>query len=75
VITISSFVRLSVLVVLLAHTTFLGIAQTDSIPKGQIVERIEALNDSSQSYALYLPSNYTPDLLLLPKYHPQKISS
>jgi hypothetical protein len=38
VIIISSFVRLGVLVVLLAH----AIAQTDSIPKGQVVERIEA---------------------------------
>jgi predicted esterase len=57
----SSFVRLSVVVVLLAHSTALAIPQTDSIPKGQIVERIEALNDSSQSYALYLPSNYTPE--------------
>ena len=38
-----------------------AIARTESIPKGQIVERIEALNDSSQSYALYLPSNYTPN--------------
>jgi poly(3-hydroxybutyrate) depolymerase len=56
---ISSFVRLSVIVVLLAHSA--THAQTDSIPKGQVVERIEALNDSSQSYALYLPSNYTPD--------------
>jgi predicted esterase len=36
-------------------------AQTDSIPGGQVVERVEALNDSSQSYALYLPSNYTPN--------------
>src|SRR2546426_12116081 len=35
--------------------------QTNAIPKGQIVERMECLNDSSQSYALYLPSNYTPD--------------
>ena len=51
---ISSF--LSVMVVLFAHSTAL-----DSIPRGQIVERVEALNDSSQSYALYLPSNYTPD--------------
>jgi predicted esterase len=57
---ISSFVRLSVMVVLLAHST-LAITQTDSIPRGQIVERLEALSDSSQSYALYLPSNYTPD--------------
>src|SRR5690349_9997388 len=59
VIIISSFVRLSVMVVLLTHSA--AHAQTDSIPRGQIVERIEALNDSSQSYALYLPSNYTPD--------------
>ena len=54
----SSFVRLSV-IVLLAHSA--AHAQTASIPRGQIVERVEALNDSSQSYALYLPSNYTPD--------------
>jgi len=46
-------------VVLLAHSA--SHTQTDSIPRGQIVDRIEALNDSSQSYALYLPSNYTPD--------------
>ena len=55
----TSCVRLSVMVVLLAHSA--AYAQIDSIPKGQIVERIEALNDSTQSYALYLPSNYTPD--------------
>jgi len=58
---LSSYVRLSVLVVLIAHSTVHAIAQTDSIPRGQVVERIAALNDSSQSYALYLPSNYTPD--------------
>ena len=55
----SSFVRLSVMVVLLACSA--AHAQTESIPRGQIVERVEALNDSSQSYALYLPSNYTPN--------------
>jgi predicted esterase len=59
VIIISSSVRLSVLFLLLAHST--AHVQTESIPRGQIVERIEALNDSSQSYALYLPSNYTPN--------------
>jgi predicted esterase len=58
---ISSCARLSVMVVLFAHTTALAITQTDPIPRGQIVDRIEALNDSSQSYALYVPSNYTPD--------------
>src|SRR6185503_20157925 len=51
--------RWSVMVVLLAHSA--AHAQTHSIPRGQIVERVEALNDSSQSYTLYLPSNYTPD--------------
>lgn len=56
---ISSFVRLSLIGVLLVHSV--AHAQTPSIPKGQIVERVEALGDSSQSYALYLPSNYTPD--------------
>ena len=47
------------MVVLLAHS--IAHAQTESIPRGQIVDRVEALNESSQSYALYLPSNYTPD--------------
>ena len=49
------------MVLLLVHSTAYAIPQTDSIPKGQLVERIEALNGSSQTYALYLPSNYTPD--------------
>ena len=57
----SSFVRLSVMVVLLAHSTAHAITQTESIPRGQVVERIDALSDSSRSYALYLPSNYTPN--------------
>jgi len=54
----TSFVRLSVVIALLAHSA-LAIAQSDSIPKGQLVDKIVALDDSSQSYALYLPSNYT----------------
>lgn len=58
---ISSFVRWGVMVVLLAHSTAHAITQSDSIPRGQIVDRIEALSASSQTYALYLPSNYTPD--------------
>ena len=58
---IFSFVRWSVMVVLLAHSTAHASTQTDSIPRGEVVERIEALNDSSETYALYLPSNYTRD--------------
>src|SRR4051812_43427975 len=58
---ISSLVRLTVMVVLLAHSAAYAIAQDESIPKGQVVEGIEALSDSSETYALYLPSTYTPD--------------
>jgi len=57
----SSLVRLTAIAILLAHSIALAVTQADSIPKGQIVDRIEASNDSSQSYALYLPSNYTPN--------------
>lgn len=35
--------------------------QTPQLPKGQIVEKVVCLNDPNQSYALYLPSNYSPD--------------
>ena len=46
---VSSCVRLTVMVVLLTNATAHAIAQTELIPQGQVVERIEALNDSSQS--------------------------
>jgi len=35
-------------------------SQTSDIPKGQIVDKVVCLHDATQSYALYLPSNYTP---------------
>ncbi len=30
------------------------------LPRGQIVDNVQCLADAEQSYALYLPSNYTP---------------
>ena len=30
------------------------------LPRGQLIERVAARRDPSQTYALYLPSNYTP---------------
>lgn len=39
-------------------------AQTDktiSFPQGEIVEKVRVKSDQTQSYALYLPRNYTPD--------------
>jgi predicted esterase len=35
-------------------------AQTPPTPKGEIVDKVQCANDATQSYALYLPSNYTP---------------
>jgi predicted esterase len=43
-----------------AHSHSLTSSQTAEIPKGQIVEKLVCLNDATQSYALYLPANYTP---------------
>jgi predicted esterase len=44
-----------------AHSNSLKSSQTPEIPKGQLVERVVCLNDQNQSYALYLPSSYSPD--------------
>src|ERR1041384_4956379 len=35
--------------------------QAAEIPKGRIVEGVSCIEDASQTYALYLPSNYSPD--------------
>jgi len=43
-----------------ARATPKQLDQTDSIAKGQIQKSISCLENTSQSYALYLPSNYTP---------------
>jgi len=34
--------------------------QASEIPKGRIVDQVVCLHDATQSYALYLPSSYTP---------------
>ena len=38
-----------------------SIWQTTGLPKGQLIERVVCVNNPDQSYALYLPSNYSPD--------------
>ncbi|MCA1626778.1 MAG: hypothetical protein LC742_02275, partial [Acidobacteria bacterium] len=35
-------------------------ARAESLPAGKVVEKVMTLADAGQSYALYLPSNYTP---------------
>lgn len=39
----------------------LSAGQTPEIPKGQIVEKLVCASDLDQSYALYLPSNYSSE--------------
>jgi dienelactone hydrolase len=36
-------------------------AQTESLPKAQIIEKVVCKSDASQSYALYLPSSYAAE--------------
>ncbi len=35
----------------------------DGFPRGEVVEKVTARQEPAQSYALYLPSNYSPDRL------------
>jgi poly(3-hydroxybutyrate) depolymerase len=42
------------------------------LPRGQIVDQVKCVGDPTQTYALYLPSNYSPDRpwSLLVGFHP-----
>ena len=63
--------RLAGLWVLLTLLTA-GTAGAQDLPRGQVVADVRCLADVSQGYALYLPSNYTPDRQwpLLMGFHP-----
>jgi dienelactone hydrolase len=37
------------------------VALADDLPKGQIIDEVKCAADASETYALYLPSNYSPD--------------
>ena len=49
-----------VLLVLTATTRAFA-TQNDELPRGQLVESVTSKADPQQTYALYLPSRYTPD--------------
>jgi hypothetical protein len=51
----------SLVVVLLAITPCLFGQAAPSLPVGLVVDSIPCENDSSQTYALYLPSHYTQE--------------
>ncbi len=40
-----------------------GVAQHESFPVGEVVPEVVTLTDADQKYALYLPSDYDPDML------------
>jgi hypothetical protein len=42
------------------------------LPRGEVVDEVRCAGDPAQSYALYLPSNYSPDRMwsLLVAFHP-----
>jgi poly(3-hydroxybutyrate) depolymerase len=47
-------------------------AQADSIPRGEVIDAVKCASDPAQSYALYLPSSYSPErpAPLLVGFHP-----
>lgn len=50
--------------ILLLLASTIGAAQTnskDDLPRGAVIEKVVCQKDNAQSYALYLPSNYTPE--------------
>ena len=38
-----------------------GAAVAQDLPRGQIVDGVKCASDAAQTYALYLPSNYSAD--------------
>jgi hypothetical protein len=40
---------------------FAACAAQEALPRGELIERVRCLDDSGQSYALYLPSIYSPE--------------
>jgi len=45
---------------LIAGSCALALAQEAGLPPGQVIEKVTCYVDPAESYALYLPSNYTP---------------
>jgi dienelactone hydrolase len=40
---------------------FRALAHAQALPEGQVINKVLCLKNANQSYALYLPSNYSPD--------------
>ena len=46
---------------LVLMAAFLAAAPDSDLPRGEIIAHVACAKDATQSYALYLPSNYTSD--------------
>lgn len=49
------------LLVLLSFCPAVCRARADELPRGEVVAKVISRSDAAQSYALYLPSNYSPN--------------
>lgn len=47
-------------VLIIAGSCALGFAQDAGLPPGRVIEKVACYGDPAESYALYLPSHYTP---------------
>jgi len=54
-----STLLLALLLAALVASAFVWAQQNESLPKGQIVAKVLCRSDPTESYALYLPSNYS----------------
>src|SRR6266545_1362234 len=57
---------------LLLFVTGASFARAQELPRGTIVDSVTCAGDSAQTYALYLPSNYSPERSwsVLMAFHP-----
>jgi poly(3-hydroxybutyrate) depolymerase len=64
--------RAAVTVAVLLAVWCSSVARAQDLPRGTIVDDVKCGDDASQSYALYLPSTYSPDRTwsLLIAFHP-----
>src|SRR4029453_5331066 len=53
--------RVLIIVAILFTGSGASIAGAQDLPRGQLIEAVTCLGDASQTYALYIPSTYSPD--------------
>jgi dienelactone hydrolase len=64
--------RALIIVAMLLIGSGASVADAQDLPRGQVIEAVPCLDDASQTYALYIPSTYSPDRAwpVLMAFHP-----